>query len=96
MFNISFETNGDKTCTTMICCIETNLPCEKSELAVEWECDRQYEAQLLTRHCQEQLSQSIERIAESAYTLGYSDGRAHKRRRDCFEHRLNATEPMAW
>ena len=88
-FNINFETNGEKTCTTATIRVSTGLPCELSNLLFTFEADHQYSTQLLVKYCQEQLGKTIQEFAKKCYELGWKDKSSKHRKRTEFTTRLN-------
>lgn len=95
-FVIRFETNGDEKCTTARIRVETGLPCERNNILFEFECIHQYAAQLLVKHCREQLAKSVENLARECYELGWKDKSSKRRKRRYFVRFLNYCGSPGW
>jgi hypothetical protein len=93
--NIYFDRNGQKDCTEVRCNIETDIPITASRLVMKWETGSSMYAKLLEDELQKELWNTVERIRQQAYELGWEDHRKRKKKRTQFSDVMDSKE-IAW
>ena len=82
---ITFQTNGQKGCTTVFAMIDPNIPnLKESLLRFRWEASDEMFASLLVTRLHEEQERLIKKAHKDAYELGYKDGRGRKKKKTWF------------
>ena len=83
-FDITFQTNGDPTCTEVECRVTLSIPIERSVIPLTFVAGNQYAAYLLAEHMQKCLEDAVERAHRLAYNRGWDDHRKKCRKATVF------------
>lgn len=82
---ITFERNGEKSCTQVQCRVNGALPeIEKSVFLFSFVCGQEYAAALLVRHLNETFLKQVQLIKSEAYERGWKDAKAKRGKQTWF------------